>query len=225
MTREQAIQKVLKCLRLAASSNPNEAATALRHARKLMEEFGLTEADAHAATFAEGTSKTRCRGVMLPNSLCCLVETIADGFGCMPLVQKRPGATVVLFFGRPADATIAAYAFEVMRRQLDADRIKHTARIRKRANKAARGEHFALGWVVAVRALFPVADATDDSHQALAAAYRARFPAAREASARKVGAGGKVSPDDYGRGWHAGKQARYAAGVAGAGQARLEHRS
>lgn len=36
------LAKIKKCLALASSSNPNEAATALRQARALMEKHGVT---------------------------------------------------------------------------------------------------------------------------------------------------------------------------------------
>ena len=49
MNRDQALRKVMACLRMAGSSNPTEAATALRQARALMEKYGLNEADAAAA--------------------------------------------------------------------------------------------------------------------------------------------------------------------------------
>ena len=142
MTRDGAMKKVLKCLRLAASSNPHEAAAALRQARKLMQEHGLDEADAHASEIRRAQAKTRSQGAMPPRSLVQLISIIGDGFRCEVLVRMNPmtRSTTVQFFGANADAQIAAYAFDVLRRQLDKDRAAHTRRVRKRSNKAARGE-------------------------------------------------------------------------------------
>ena len=38
-SRERALEKIKKCLALAESPNPNEAESALRQARKLMEKY------------------------------------------------------------------------------------------------------------------------------------------------------------------------------------------
>ena len=45
MDQEKIIDKIKKCLALAKSDNPHEAATALRQAQKLMEQHNLTEQD------------------------------------------------------------------------------------------------------------------------------------------------------------------------------------
>jgi hypothetical protein len=53
MRRDQAINKVRKCLRLAESSNAHEAAAARRQAAKLMQQHHITARDvlAHALAF------------------------------------------------------------------------------------------------------------------------------------------------------------------------------
>ena len=43
--KDTALAKIKKCLALAASPNPHEAAAATRQAQKLMAEYGLTETD------------------------------------------------------------------------------------------------------------------------------------------------------------------------------------
>ena len=53
MTRDEALDKIKKCLALAASPEAHEAAAALRQAQKLMAQFGLTEADVTLADVAE----------------------------------------------------------------------------------------------------------------------------------------------------------------------------
>ena len=163
MTREQAIRKVLACLRMAASSNPTEAATALRQARALMEKYGLNEADAAASEISDAEAVTGYRGGMVPRSMLALAAMVADGYRCELVVTRGrqvvvrdgfpnlQGKTTIRFFGAGADAEVAAYAFAVLRRQMQADKAKHTSRIRKRANRDARGEEFASGWLAAVR--------------------------------------------------------------------------
>jgi len=80
MTRDQALRKVLACLRLAGSSNPHEAAAALRQARKLMDQHGLSAEDAAASEIREAESPTRCRGAKPPQSLVWLASMVADGY-------------------------------------------------------------------------------------------------------------------------------------------------
>lgn len=228
MTRDEAIRKVLRCLRLAKSSNPNEAATALRQARKLMDEYGVNEADAAAAEYSEQLSKTCGRGQALPASIITLLNLVARGFRCEPVIvgEQRywdsPITHRVAFVGRGSDPTVAVYAFDVLRRQLDRDRLKHIARTKKRANREARGEAFALGWVAAVQGLFPAAELTDEERQALQIAKRKHYPDTSLADSKQI-AKGKVRDDDRYAGLLAGRQARLHAGVTGEGQRRLGH--
>lgn len=227
MTRAEALKKVLKCLRLASSSNPNEAATALRHARKLMDEYGITDADAATAEYLEATSKTCARGKTVPPSICMLINMVADGFRCTTVctVNRKAWGTApsvtVNFIGRGADPTIAVYAFDVLRRKLDRDRLKHITRIRKRANREARGEVFAQGWVSAVQRLFPAAEMEERDARALHAALKALHPVLAEQKPREMGKGGKVRESDFHSGWDAGEKAQLRAGVAGEGQRRI----
>lgn len=160
MTRDQAIRKVLACLRLAKSSNPNEAAAALRQARALMDKFGLTETDAEAAEIANASAPTGYRGGMVPRSMLALANLIADCYRSEVIIERivgYRGKSALRFFGAGAgaDAQIAAYAFTVLYRQLREAKSKHLARVRKRANREARGEEFAFGWIYAVKALLP----------------------------------------------------------------------
>ena len=49
MTRAQALRRIRACLRLSASSEPHEAAAALRQAQALMREYGVTASEADLA--------------------------------------------------------------------------------------------------------------------------------------------------------------------------------
>lgn len=231
MTREQALRKVLACLRLAGSSNPNEAAAALRQANALMTKYGLTEADALASEIRDAEAPTRCRGTMLPKSLAVLANMVAGGYRCQIVVQavqgfdcnlNLTGRTAVRFFGAGADAQVAAYAFTVLRRQLEADRAHHTRRIRKRANRDARGEAFALGWVRAVAALFPSSELPDGRAHAIDAAIAQRMGATTKEQGRQIGKPRAAHALDQVAGLIAGKGARLNPGLGENGQRRLE---
>lgn len=228
MDRQTAIRKVLRCLRMASSSNPNEAAAALRQARALMSEHGLTEADAYASEIHQAEAPTRCRGAMLTQSLSFLANTVAEGFRCDIVVNRTLGyqaKTVINFYGAGSDAEIAAYAFTVLRRKLEADRAKHTARIRKRANKEARGEQFAIGWIQAVRLRFAPAELPDGRAAALENAIALKAPGTTKSDAREIGKHGKATWEDRAHGFLKGTGAHVNAGLGENKQGRLESQS
>lgn len=225
MNRAAILRKIKACLRLAGSSNPNEAAAALRQAQAMMREHGISHAEAMDVEEAE--VNTRARGAELARSVLWLASLAADGFGAQMIVCRKKdwnsGSTVVRFYGCDGAAEIAAFAFTVLRRQLDADRLKHIARVRKRGNREARGEVFALAWVDAVAHLFPKAVITDDKRLAVDEFMRARYPDAGTSAGRDLTTRGKTRDDDAQAGHEAGSNARLHRGVKGATQRGLEH--
>lgn len=223
MTREQAIRKVLACLRLSKSSNPNEAAAALRHARALMDKYGLTEDDALASEIRDAEAKTGFRGGMLPKSMQALVNVVAGAYRCCPVITQGFKTTKIRFFGAGADAEVAAYAFTVLRRQLQAAKNKHTARIRKRANREARGEEFAFGWITAIRALLPGDDMPETLALTIDQAIKGRLGATQMAEGKEIGKHGRANWNDHFAGRAAAKDAHLHTGVSGGGQNQLEY--
>lgn len=226
MNRETAVRKILRCLRLAASSNPNEAATALRQARSMMDMHGLTEADAYASEIHEADAPTRCRGATPTRSLMYLISVIEDGFRCASVIVRAvglrgEGRTTIRFYGAGSEAQIAAYAFTVLRRQLEADKAKHTARIRKRVNKESRGEAFALGWVCAIARQFPKAEISDDRVVAIET-KKALLGEMSKVSGREIAKAGASSTHDRVAGYYAGSRARVNAGLGESAQRKLE---
>ncbi len=160
MDRDSAIKKIKKCLALAGSSNPHEAASAMRQAQKLMQEFGVSETDVSLADVSEKGTKAPSNTVSVWQSK--LARSVADAFGCelyycrhAKLVYcqvKR--STDVVFIGIGAAAEVASYAFEVLLRQAIRDRAAHIAgqsKKLKQRTKTARGDAFALAWVIAVQ--------------------------------------------------------------------------
>lgn len=219
MNRDTAIRKLQACLRLAASSNPNEAATALRQARKLMDAYGLIEADAAASEIRHKDAPTKQRGADVPQSVIALAHVIAAGFRCQPLIVRGWRATAITFFGAGADAEIAAYAFTVLRRQMDRDRVRHTRRIRKRSNKERRGESFARGWVRGIEERFPKEEMPEGRDIAIQAALTSYAPGSQLTAGRESRA---LAHNDVYAGFRAGKDAQLHNGVAHR-QRRLEH--
>jgi len=232
MTRDQAIRKILACLRMAGSSNPTEAATALRQAQALMDKYGLTEADAASAEIGEREAPTGFRGGELPQSLIALAAVVADGYRCHVIGNRRSktvikdfhlrreSKTTLRFFGAGADPEIAVYAFTVLRRQMQRDKAAHVARVRVRANRERRAEEFAIGWVSAICRLFPRVELPEGREAAIAAAVNHRYGELESTSGKKI-KGGRAASSDYGSGYAAGRNAQLNQGLA-EGQKKLE---
>lgn len=224
MDRQHILRKIKACLRLAASPNPHEAAAALRQAQAMMRAYGVTQAEALDVDEAE--VNTRARGAEPARSLLLLAALAADGFGARLMVCRekswRGGSTVIRFYGCDGAAEIAAFAFTVLRRQMDADRLKHIARVRKRGNREARGEVFALAWVNAVERLFPQADVADEKRLAVEEVIHTRYPQAGKIDGRDLTTRGKARDDDALAGHVAGLNAKLHRGVKGGAPAMLE---
>lgn len=221
MNRETAMRKLQACLRLAASSNPNEAAAALRQARKLMNAYGLTEDDAATSEIHFQEAPTKQRGADVRQSVIQLAHVVGAGFRCKVLIVQRWFETKISFFGAGPDAEVAAYAFTVLRRQMDRDRIRHTRRIRKRLNKDRRGESFAQGWVRGVMDRFPEAEMPEGREVAITRKMDSYAPDSKLTSGRETGA---VTYNDMHDGHAAGKNAQLHNGVP-LQQRQLEHAS
>ncbi len=111
------LEKVKKCLALTASDQPGEAAAALRQARKLMDKYGITEAQVKLAEVkAVKTAKTppaRDRAGKL-------VAWIAQAFACKPLLARNDaGEPVFEFIGKGHYPELAEYTYSVLWRRLD----------------------------------------------------------------------------------------------------------
>lgn len=146
------VEKIKKCLRLSASSNPHEAATAMRQAQKLMEKYGVSASDIELSKIESSLTKagnTKC----LPAYLLQLAHMINAAFGTT-VIMESTGAwqrweSHLRFIGVGSQAELAAYAFDVLRRQLTRDRNEYLSSLKrlKRTTKTRRADLFALAWV------------------------------------------------------------------------------
>ncbi len=149
MNKNQAIEKIRKCLSLAESANEHEAAAAMRQARKLMEKYGLTDAGSEFFQLSDEEIKSGFKRMPLWYS--ALLSCIARAFGC----SAYEGYKKAIFVGPAAGAEIASYAMDVVLRTL-ADRKKEflksqNIRLASPAKKREMGAAFAEGFVIGVR--------------------------------------------------------------------------
>jgi hypothetical protein len=224
--RKKALDKIRKLLRLSASSNANEAAIALRQAQKMMEQYAIDAADVGDCDVEPIIERHASRqGKTPPVYAVRLQALIARAFGLGSYCYAKWNLSwrrSAVFVGPTAQAEMACYAYVVLLRQLERDRRAHLSRVRKAANRAARGDQFGLAWVTAVSAL--VGQYAGEVDPRIAAYLESAHPDMKSFSPQARAAKGqdKLAWNDRYAGSEAGKRAQLARGVTGAGQRMLE---
>lgn len=216
MTRDEALDKIKKCLALAASSNPHEAAAAMRQAQKLMAQHGLDERDVSLADVAECAQDAR--NVPHVRWESALSSLVADAFGCLvhtgiqlklngQLHHRR--VRTYTFVGVGPAAEVAGYAFAVLSRQCARDRRAYIGRQPKNCKpktKVARGDTYAEGWVLGVsEKLDQFAGVTPV--QLLETFMERKYPGATTSVPRNRAVGKNVKGDEHWHGAAAGRKA------------------
>jgi len=164
------LRKIKKCLALANSSNPNEAATAMRQAMALMEKHGISSHQITMADIgeAEASSKTMSRDKPAHWEI-RLVALISMAFGCQMMIKRaclpkgsghiNEGSYV--FVGLAQQAEVAAYTATVLIRKCKAARqawLKEFSGLGRgvkgrKAKMTRLGDMFAEGWVESIAKL------------------------------------------------------------------------
>lgn len=219
MDKETAIKKIQKCMALAKSSEPNEAAAALRQAQKLMQQFGIDHPELMAANVSEDWSKSASS--KKPSSYeVNLASMVCSLFGCDLMFSQRIGKSILTveggysFIGTAPSPEIAAYTFSVLRRQISKARNEYikTALKRHRKNKTAAADTFCLGWVSAARRQISFAERTAEQTDAIKAYKLIHYPNAVTLDPRERTL--KKNADDHRfNGWREGSKAKVHHGV------------
>lgn len=148
------INKIKKCLALASSSNPNEAAIALRQAKKLMALYGfsfedinnLQSGDIQELDFmtVKGKSST-------PKYLAVLANYCAKTFNCeafeFPFIENGKVVQKMKFIGLKGYPDVAKYCLDYLLLQLDAS-LKEFKRRSPTTPKLIND--FRMGWISSV---------------------------------------------------------------------------
>ena len=147
---DKIFDKIKKCLALANSSNPNEAATALRQAQALMKKHEISTEDIQLSDVKHYTTQAS-RAKNPPNYNHVLVGLIMRVFGVEAYYQRDffSGMTHIRFIGINDNAQIAGYAFDVLQRQLNKARREYLKTLKrfKTANKTRKADVFSEAWV------------------------------------------------------------------------------
>ena len=226
MTRDEALQKIKKCLALASSSNPHEASAAMRQAQKLMAQHELDEQDVNLADVAECTQDAR--NVPHVRWESALSSLVAEAFGCSVYTGIRLSLKGSLrhrrvrtytFAGVGPAAEVASYAFAVLARQCSKDRrayIKLQPKNCKPKTRVARGDTYAEGWVTGVAGKLE-RFAAKPEHEALVQTFLTKkYPDMKVATPRDRSAGKNVTGNDRWHGALAGRNADLHHAVTGA---------
>ena len=230
MDKDTAIDKIKKCLALAKSDNPHEAAAALRQAQKLMAMYKVDALDVSLADVSE--EMVKAQNIAMVDWETALSNLIAGAFGCknysrhgrkfngnMRVVRSHN----IVFVGIGSAPLVAQYAFDVLSRQCGKARRAHIAAQPKRclpSTKTARGDEFAYGWVHGVEKLVE-RFAGDKSNDELIGQYLAKMHPEMKRVESKDRSTGRNTKGDYAAGKIAAKDAKLDRGVGANKQERL----
>lgn len=158
--KDRILSKIKKCLALADSSNPHEAAAAMRQAKALMVKHKVTLNDVETSDIIEHQIEFK-RATIKPYEV-SLAVSIASAMDCVLLIRKiRDGYTKsntirykkrYLFWGFDSDVEVAVYTFDVVYRQLEQSRENYLKEIPylESAEKQRKANVFCMAWVNSV---------------------------------------------------------------------------
>jgi Protein of unknown function (DUF2786) len=131
MTTKDALLKIRKLLARATSANEHEAAIAARQAESLMRKFSIVREDLSLADVVELEKKSRATK-SLPAWEAVLLGSVTHAYGCTNLFATHSvrGSGRVIIIGPKAQAELASYTWETLKRQMRADRKKLSQRFR-----------------------------------------------------------------------------------------------
>lgn len=157
MDTNKVLDKIRKCLALAKSSNPHEAAAAMRQAQALMRQYGIDDTTLLASEVTAARMKTSSLK-RPPVWECNLASVVAAAFNVSLLFRigrhrvMAPGCWE--FIGCGPAPEVATYAFQVLlrlARKARTDYNESSLTRCKQATKVRRADLFSLGWVAEVR--------------------------------------------------------------------------
>lgn len=232
MNKEKYLAKIKKLMRLAkGTSSPEEAANAMAKVQAYMREYGLSESDMEFTEIKEASSTgAPSNAQKSPDYMHHLANLVCRAFGVEAYFGgewRNTGSLkrVVRFYGPGERAEIAAYAFDVLSRQMMCARKEYQAKHCKRckpATRIARGDLFCEGWVGGASGVI-TAFGISPAEKGLLERYTQQLyekNSFTEGQARPAKSC-RGSDDAVGAGYLAGKDARLHHGVGGAGDEQL----
>lgn len=157
------LRRLKKIMALSESSNPGEAATALRQAERLMAKYGIKAEDVELSNVTE--LEIDANGVNVSGIEKRLASVVGTAFGvglmasgCKPVKGYKTPRGKVVFVGDPRIVLAAKYTFITLRRQLIKGMRETFTGILKSAGyeknalrlDAKRRDAYSYGWCAAV---------------------------------------------------------------------------
>ena len=145
MDKKKALEKIKKCLALGKSANEHEAAQALKQTQALMRKYELSEHDVELSGIAEAGAERKVAYTMADWQW-GVGHLVAGVFGCDCYTQGK----TMRFFGLGNRAELAAYAFDVVYRQINAARrkfLREEVKARLKRSRAYLADQYCEGWL------------------------------------------------------------------------------
>nr|WP_295832866.1 DUF2786 domain-containing protein [uncultured Azospirillum sp.] len=206
--RAKRIDRVRKLLAVARDpgATEHEAATALAMAQRLMEEDGISDQECRARDACENKTDRGTRANDPPRWESSLAELIGRAFAC-DLIFHTAGRWS--FIGIDPLPEVAAYAFDVLHRQLSRARRTYIAeklkRVTVRANKVRRADLFCDGWVSGVAKKVSRMARRPEDGDAVKAYTALTYPSLAEMSPRDRNATRNLREYEH-RDWQSGRR-------------------
>ena len=217
------LSKIKKCLALSSSSNPHEAAAAMRQAQALMRKHGVEAHDVSMSEIGEATVKSRTMARDKPASWeVSLAAMVGKAFGCKMLMSRMlypadcreyVNEGQFVFIGLKAQSQIASYTAEVLGKKCKAARqnwIKENSGSIRWAggNKSTitrMGDAFSEGWVRAIGQLVRDFANPPEIDSAIAKVIENKNPNTKESIRREIKKFGENEWRAREMGFHAAK--------------------
>ncbi|MDV5168720.1 DUF2786 domain-containing protein [Photobacterium rosenbergii] len=217
--KRKALKKIAKCLELGNSANVNEAAQAIKMAHRLMLKYGLEQDDIEFIQM--GKTKTQ---TLLPADISQQILKIIRGinrrFGVECVLTNHKGLKQAEFIGVAERAIFAAFAFDVMYREMN----QQTGQFRNsfqgtgtsNAEVTRRVSSFLAGWLEGALEKLPELNTDDDHDQRMSNFIDKEFKNLdRETFKKQLQEAMNALTDDYEKGMKKGRSISVNRPVAG----------
>ncbi|CAM2867211.1 DUF2786 domain-containing protein [Vibrio rarus] len=166
MNKQKALKKIAKCLELGNSANVNEAANAIKMAHNLMLKYGLEKDDIEFIKMGK-TQSSHLLPSNVGSNILRVIRGINTKFGVEAVLLNHKGLKRAEFIGEADRAIFAAFAFDVVYREMN----EHTGKFRNSfagsgtptSEVTKRVNSFLSGWIEGALEKLPIIAPDDES--------------------------------------------------------------
>ncbi|SHO56360.1 DUF2786 domain-containing protein [Vibrio quintilis] len=166
MDKQKALKKIAKCLELGNSANVNEAASAIKMAHRLMLKYGLNKDDIEFIKMGK-TQSSHLLPAQISNNILRIIRGINTRFGVEAVLLNHKGLKRVEFIGEADRAIFAAFAFDVIYREMNEQsgqfRNSFAGSGTSNTEVARRVNSFISGWIEGALEKLPVISPDEDA--------------------------------------------------------------